>query len=66
MTQNLTDKYMDDFYPPLQYRLKKLLEIHNILYHNDMQISTCQPYVGEYRKILETVFCSCRKERWST
>lgn len=66
MTQNLTDKYMDDFYPPLQYRLKKLLEIHNILYHNDMQVSTCQPYVGEYRKILETAFCSCRKERWST
>ena len=65
ITHNLTDKYMDDFYPPLQYRLKKLSEIHNILYHNDMQVSTCQPYVGEYRKIVENTFCSCRKERWS-
>lgn len=65
ITRNLTDKYVDDFYPPLRYRLKKLSEIHNILYHNNMLVSTCQPYVGEYRKIVENTCCSCRGERWS-
>ena len=64
ITKNLTDKYMDDFYPPLGYRTKKLLDIHNILYHNDMEVSTCQPYVGEMRELIETTNCSCRKERW--
>lgn len=64
ITANLTHKYMDDFYPSLEYRLKKAFEIHNILYHLDMHASTCQPYVGKIREIIETIPCSCRKERW--
>ncbi|HEC92950.1 MAG TPA: hypothetical protein ENI51_08185 [Candidatus Atribacteria bacterium] len=64
LTRGLTDKYMDDFYPPLAYRIKKSLEIHNILYHLDMECSTCQPYIGKLRNLVETTFCSCRKERW--
>lgn len=65
LTKNLMDRYMDDLYPPLNYRIRKLTEIHDILYHNDMEMSTCQPYVGKLRNIIETVSCSCRKERWS-
>lgn len=64
ITKNLTNKYMDDFYPPLEYRIMKLLEIQNLLYHNGLDISTCQPYVGTLRNVIETTYCSCRKERW--
>ncbi|MCL0104249.1 hypothetical protein M1O57_01400 [Dehalococcoidia bacterium] len=64
LTKGLTDKYMDDFYPLLNYRIRKSLEIHNILYHLDMNISACQPYIGKLRDLVETTYCSCRKERW--
>lgn len=64
LTKGLTDRYMDDFYPPLEYRIKKSLEIHNILYHLGMESSACQPYIGKLRNVVETTLCSCRKERW--
>ncbi len=64
LTKGLTDKYMDDFYEPLEYRIKKSIEVHNILYHLGMESSTCQPYIGNLRKFVETTCCSCKKERW--
>lgn len=65
MLEQVSDKFDEDLYPKLEYRLKIARIFRDICNRLNLNLSFCQGYLGEHKDNYANYYCLCQKERWS-
>ena len=65
MFEQVSDKFDEDLYPKLEYRLKIARIFRDICSQLNLNLSFCQGYLGEHKDSYANYYCLCQKERWS-
>lgn len=64
MRNKVSEKFDDDLYPALEYRLKMAEMFKKYCDTLNLNLSFCQGYLGKARDNYANYYCLCQKERW--